>query len=60
VTDDPITVSDVDDGLDVALSDRINQFNTDATGFDDGRWLRAAQRGRDRAGSDDMWILLSG
>jgi ribosomal protein S18 acetylase RimI-like enzyme len=47
VTDDPITVSDDDDGLAAALSDRINEFNTDATGFDDGRWLRAAQRGRD-------------
>ena len=47
VTDDLITVSDVDDGLDAALSDRINQFNIDATGFDDGRLLRAAQRGRD-------------
>jgi GNAT superfamily N-acetyltransferase len=47
VTDDPITVSDDDDGLAAALSDRINEFNTDATGFDDGRLLRAAQRGRD-------------
>jgi hypothetical protein len=34
VTDDPITVSDDDDGLAAALSDRINEFNTDATGFD--------------------------
>lgn len=37
VTDEPITVSDIDDGLAAALSDRINEFNTDATGFDDGR-----------------------
>jgi hypothetical protein len=47
VTDDPITVSDVDDGLADALSDLINEFNVEATGFDDGRSLHAAQRGRD-------------
>jgi ribosomal protein S18 acetylase RimI-like enzyme len=47
VTHDPITVSDDDDELRPALSDRINEFNTDATGFDDGRWLHVAKRGRD-------------
>ena len=47
MTDDPITVSDVDDGLDDALSERINAFNVDATGFDDGRRLNVAQRGPD-------------
>jgi ribosomal protein S18 acetylase RimI-like enzyme len=47
VTHDPITVSDHDDGLAAALSDRINEFNVEATGFDDGRWLHVAQRGRD-------------
>ncbi len=47
VTDDPITVSDVDDGLADTLSELINEFNIDATGFDPGRVLSAAQRGGD-------------
>jgi ribosomal protein S18 acetylase RimI-like enzyme len=47
MTDGPITVSDDDDGLAAALSDRINAFNADATGIDDGRWLHVAQRGPD-------------
>jgi ribosomal protein S18 acetylase RimI-like enzyme len=47
VTDDRITVSDVDDGLDDALSERINRFNVEATGFDDARRLNAAQRADD-------------
>jgi ribosomal protein S18 acetylase RimI-like enzyme len=47
VTEHPITVTDVEDGLAAELSDRINEFNVEATGFDDGRWLRAAQRGPD-------------
>jgi ribosomal protein S18 acetylase RimI-like enzyme len=47
VTEDRITVSDVEDGLDDALSERINQFNVEATGFDDGRRLSVAKRGRD-------------
>ena len=47
MTDDPIAITDVEDGLAAELSDRINEFNVEATGFDDGRWLRAAQRGPD-------------
>ena len=47
MTHDPITVTGDDDGLAIELSDRINAFNVEATGFDDGRWLRAAQRGPD-------------
>jgi ribosomal protein S18 acetylase RimI-like enzyme len=47
VTRDPITITDVEDGLAAELSDRINEFNVEVTGFDDGRWLRAAQRGAD-------------
>jgi GNAT superfamily N-acetyltransferase len=47
VPDDPIIVSDVDDGLADTLSARINEFNVDATGFDDGRVLSASRRGRD-------------
>ena len=47
VTDHPITVSDHDDGLAAALPDRINEFNAEATGFDDGRWLHVAKRGGD-------------
>ena len=47
VTHQPITVTDVEDGLAAELSDRINGFNVEVTGFDDGRWLRAAQRGPD-------------
>jgi GNAT superfamily N-acetyltransferase len=45
VSDDPITVSDDDDGLRTVLSDRINEYNVEATGFDDGRWLQVAKRG---------------
>jgi len=47
MTDDLITVSDDDDGLATALSDRINEFNVEATGLDDGRWLHVAVRGSD-------------
>ena len=47
MTDAPITASDVDDGLSDTLSERINEFNIDATGFDDGRRLSASRRGRD-------------
>ena len=47
MTDDPITVTDVDDGLGLALSELIDRFNVDATGFDDGRLLRAEHRGDD-------------
>jgi GNAT superfamily N-acetyltransferase len=47
VTDDPITVTDVDDGLAAELSDRIYEFNAKATDIDDGRWLRASQRAPD-------------
>ncbi len=47
MTHEPITVTDVENGLAAELSDRINEFNVEATGFDDGRWLRAAQRGAD-------------
>jgi ribosomal protein S18 acetylase RimI-like enzyme len=47
VTDDPIIASDADDGLEDALSERINAFNVEATGFDDGRRLNAAQRAGD-------------
>ncbi len=46
MSDDPITTGD-EDGLAAELSDRINEFNVEVTGFDDGRWLRAAQRGPD-------------
>jgi ribosomal protein S18 acetylase RimI-like enzyme len=47
VNDDPISVSDVDDGLSGTLSDLINEFNVEATGFDDGRVLSVALRGPD-------------
>ena len=47
MTHEPITVTDLEDGVAAELSDHINQFNVEATGFDDGRWLRAAQRGPD-------------
>jgi ribosomal protein S18 acetylase RimI-like enzyme len=47
VTHDRVTITDVEDGLAAELSDRINEFNVEVTGFDDGRWLRAAQRGPD-------------
>jgi GNAT superfamily N-acetyltransferase len=48
MSEDPITVSDVDDGLADALSERIYEFNVDATGFDDRRFLSATRRGDDR------------
>ena len=47
MADDPITVTDVDDGLAETLAERIYEFNVDATGFKDGRMLRAARRGPD-------------
>jgi ribosomal protein S18 acetylase RimI-like enzyme len=47
VTDDPITVTDLDDGLSDTLEKRIYEFNVEATGFDDGRALCVAHRGRD-------------
>jgi ribosomal protein S18 acetylase RimI-like enzyme len=56
MTDDPITVSDHDDGLAATLSDRINEFNVAATGFDDGRWLHVAKRG----GNGSLQAGLSG
>jgi GNAT superfamily N-acetyltransferase len=47
VTEEPIIVSDADDGLADTLSDRINEYNVAVTGFDDGRRLGAARRGPD-------------
>jgi GNAT superfamily N-acetyltransferase len=47
VSDDPITVNDVDDGLADTLEARIYEFNVEATGIDDARWLRSALRGDD-------------
>lgn len=47
MTDDPIIVTDVDGGLADTLSERLHEFNIEATGFDDGRLLRAAHRGHD-------------
>jgi nicotinamidase-related amidase/GNAT superfamily N-acetyltransferase len=47
VNDDPITVTDVEDGLTGLLQERINEFNVEATGFDDGRVLNALRRGSD-------------
>jgi ribosomal protein S18 acetylase RimI-like enzyme len=47
VTDDSISVSDVDDGLSDTLSDLINEFNVEATGLDDGRALSVVRRGPD-------------
>jgi GNAT superfamily N-acetyltransferase len=47
VTEEPIIVTDVDDGLADALSERIIEYNVAATGFDDGRRLSAAVRGAD-------------
>jgi GNAT superfamily N-acetyltransferase len=47
VTEHAVTVTDVEDGLQSELSDRIDEFNIRATGFDDGRWLLAAQRDPD-------------
>ncbi len=47
MTDDSISVSDVDDGLSDTLSDLINEFNVEATGFDDGRALSVSRRGPD-------------
>ena len=44
---DPITITDIDEGLDAELSDRIYEFNVEATGLDDGRLLRIAQRSPD-------------
>jgi ribosomal protein S18 acetylase RimI-like enzyme len=49
VTEAPIIVSDVNDGLADSLSERINEFNVEATGFDDGRFLSAVYRGPDGA-----------
>jgi GNAT superfamily N-acetyltransferase len=42
--DDAITVTDEDDGLSLELQERIYAFNVQATGLEDGRWLRAAVR----------------
>jgi GNAT superfamily N-acetyltransferase len=47
VTDDPIVMTDADDGLSDALQERLYAFNVEATGLDDGRWLRAAVRDPD-------------
>jgi GNAT superfamily N-acetyltransferase len=47
VNDEPIMVSDVDDGLTDTLSDLIDAFNADATGFDYGRRLVASVRAPD-------------
>ena len=47
VTDDQIVVTDVDDGLADQLSDLINAFNIEATGFEEGRLLGASRRGSD-------------
>lgn len=47
MTDRPIAVGDVDDGLQAELEDRIYEFNVEATGYDDGRLLRIAERARD-------------
>jgi GNAT superfamily N-acetyltransferase len=47
MTDDPIVMSDADDGLSEALQARLYAFNVEATGIDDGRWLRAAVRDGD-------------
>ena len=47
VPDDPITFTDADDGLSDTLSERINDFNAETTGFDYGRRLGAAISGPD-------------
>lgn len=47
MTDDAITVGDVDDGLQAELEDRIYEFNAEATGYADGRLLRIAERDAD-------------
>jgi ribosomal protein S18 acetylase RimI-like enzyme len=47
VTDDSISVTDVDGGLSDTLSDLITEFNVEATGFDDGRALSVVRRGPD-------------
>ena len=47
MTDDRLIVSDVDDGLEKTLADLIYEFNVDATGFDDGRFLGATFRADD-------------
>ena len=44
---DGIAVTDARDGLSDTLAERINRFNADATGFDDGRSLSVARRGPD-------------
>jgi GNAT superfamily N-acetyltransferase len=44
VAGDPITVSEVDDGLGDTLWQRISEFNVDATGIDDRRALGVASR----------------
>ncbi|MEO8475496.1 MAG: GNAT family N-acetyltransferase [Actinomycetota bacterium] len=47
MTDEAIVVGDADDGLHEELEDRIYAFNTEATGYDDGRLLRIADRADD-------------
>jgi GNAT superfamily N-acetyltransferase len=47
VADEAIVVGDVDDGLRAELEDRIYEFNVEATGYDDGRLLRIADRADD-------------
>ena len=44
MTDDPIVIGDADDGLRDTLAQRIEEFNTEATGFDDQGFLGAAIR----------------
>ena len=47
ISADGIAVTDARDGLSDTLAERINRFNADVTGFDDGRSLSVARRGPD-------------
>jgi GNAT superfamily N-acetyltransferase len=42
--EEPIEVTEVDEGLGAELDRRIYEFNVEATGFDDGRLLRVELR----------------
>ena len=48
VNEEPVIVSDADDGLSAALEERIIQFNEEATGIRDGRLLSISRRNSDR------------
>jgi ribosomal protein S18 acetylase RimI-like enzyme len=42
--DDRVVLTDTDEGLSSALRERIHEYNVEATGFADGRWLGAEVR----------------